>query len=257
MTRRAEYEQQGAVVVRQVLSDEEVSMVTAAIEANLNDLSPRAKRASADDDGSFIEDFCSWQRVPEVEQVVRLPVLSQLAAELMGSQQVRFFHDHMLVKEPGTSQRTPWHHDIPYYNVEGRQNVSMWIPVDPVLRAVSLEFLAESHHGPWYMPRTFLDEQAKWFPEGSLSELPVIEGDDPRVIGWELDPGDVVCFHMQTLHTAAGNPGPHRRRVLSLRFLGDDMVHAPRQWTTSPEFPGLASRLPAGAEMNDPLFPLL
>jgi len=176
---------------------------------------------------------------------------------LMGSQQVRFFHDHMLVKEPGTSQRTPWHHDIPYYNVEGRQNVSMWIPVDPVPQAVSLEFLAGSHHGPWYMPRTFLDEQAKWFPEGSLSELPVIEGDDPRVIGWELDPGDVVCFHMQTLHTAAGNPGPHRRRVLSLRFLGDDMVHAPRQWATSPEFLGLASRLPAGSEMNDPLFPLL
>ena len=257
MTLRAEYEQHGAVVVRQVLNPEEVSMVTAAIEANLNDLSPRAKRASTDDDGSFIEDFCSWQRVSEVEQVVRLPALSQLAAELMGSQQVRFFHDHMLVKEPGTSQRTPWHHDIPYYNVEGRQNVSMWIPVDPVPRAVSLEFLAGSHHGPWYMPRTFLDEQAKWFPEGSLSELPVIEGDDPRVIGWELDPGDVVCFHMQTLHTAAGNPGPHRRRVLTLRFLGDDMVHAPRQWATSPEFPGLASRLPAGAEMNDPLFPRL
>ena len=45
--------------------------------------------------------------------------------------------------------------------------------------------------------------------------------------------------------------------VKALRFLGDDMVHAPRQWATSPEFPGLASRLPAGAEMNDPLFPLL
>ena len=85
----ADYEQYGAVVVRQVLNPEEVSLVTAAIEANLNDLSPRAKRASTDDDGSFIEDFCSWQRVPEVEQVVRLPVLSQLAAELMGSQQVR------------------------------------------------------------------------------------------------------------------------------------------------------------------------
>ena len=48
-------------------------------------------------------------------------------------------------------------------------------------------------------------------PSGFLkeaSELPVIEGDDPPVIGWELDPGDVVCFHMQTLHTAAGNPRP-------------------------------------------------
>ena len=175
----------------------------------------------------------------------------------MGSQQVRFFHDHMLVKEPGTSHRTPWHQDIPYYNVEGRQNVSMWVPVDPVPRSVTLEFLAGSHIGPWYMPRSFLDEQAKWFPEGSLSELPEIVDGDPRVIGWELEPGDVVCFHMQTLHTAAGNPGPYRRRVLSLRFLGDDMVHAPRQWATSPEFSGLASRLPSGVEMNDSLFPVL
>lgn len=257
MKRRTEYEQRGAVVVRQVLDQEEISLVASAIEANLQHLSPSAKRASAEEDGSFIEDFCSWQRVPLIEQVVRLPALAQLAAELMGSEQVRFFHDHMLVKEPGTSQRTPWHQDIPYYNVEGRQNVSMWIPVDPVPRSVALEFLAGSHLGPWYMPRSFLDEQAKWFPEGSLSELPAIDADDPRVIGWELEPGDVVCFHMQTLHTAAGNPGPHRRRVLSLRFLGDDMVHAPRQWATSPEFPGLASRLPAGAEMDDPLFPVL
>ena len=116
--------------------------------------------------------------------------------------------------------------------------------VDPRLRAVSLEFLAGSHHGPWYMPRT-LEEQAKWFPEGSLSELPVIEGDDPRgSVGNSTY--DVVC-HMQTLHTAAGNPGPHRRRVLSLRFLGDDMVHAPRQWATSPEFP----RIPATRRRRD------
>lgn len=257
MNLRSAYEQQGAVVVRQVLNEAEISLVASAIEANLHDLSPRAKRASAEEDGSFIEDFCSWQRVPLIEQVVRLPALAQLAAEVMGSQQVRFFHDHMLVKEPGTSQRTPWHQDIPYYNVEGRQNVSMWVPVDPVPRSVTLEFLAGSHIGPWYMPRSFLDEQAKWFPEGSLSELPEIVDGDPRVIGWELEPGDVVCFHMQTLHTAAGNPGPNRRRVLSLRFLGDDMVHAPRQWATSPEFPGLASRLPSGVEMNDSLFPVL
>jgi ectoine hydroxylase-related dioxygenase (phytanoyl-CoA dioxygenase family) len=66
----------------------------------------------------------------------------------MGSTQVRFFHDHVLVKERGTVQRTPWHQDIPYYNVEGRQNVSMWIPVDPVPRGVTLEFVVGSHLGP-------------------------------------------------------------------------------------------------------------
>jgi hypothetical protein len=39
--------------------------------------------------------------------------------------------------------------------------------------------------------------------------------------------------------------------------LGDDMVHAPRTWTTSPSFPGLADDLPAGAPLDHPLFPVL
>ena len=59
------------------------------------------------------------------------------------------------------------------------------------------------------MPRTFLDGQAQWFPEGSLAELPDIDGDPERfpVIGWELEPGDAVCFHMLTLHAAGGVGG--------------------------------------------------
>jgi hypothetical protein len=45
--------------------------------------------------------------------------------------------------------------------------------------------------------------------------------------------------------------------VLSVRFLGDDMVHAPRPWPTSPDFPGLTEELPAGAPLDHPLFPVL
>jgi hypothetical protein len=45
--------------------------------------------------------------------------------------------------------------------------------------------------------------------------------------------------------------------VLSVRFLGDDMVHAPRPWATSPPFPGLADELSPGAPMDHPLFPVL
>ena len=77
------------------------------------------------------------------------------------------------------------------------------------------------------------------------------------ILGWALEPGDVVCFHMLALHASAGVDGDRRRRVFSVRFLGDDMRHAPRAWATSPEFPGLAERLPAGAPLDDPLFPLL
>ena len=147
----------------------------------------------------------------------------------------------MLTKEPGTRQPTPWHQDQPYYNVEGRQNISFWIPVDPVNRESTLEFVAGSHLGPWLMPRSFMEHQAKWFPEGTLADLPNIEAarDAFPILGWELQPGDAVCFHMLTLHFARGVTGTHRRRVFSVRFLGDDITHAPRRWRTSPEFPGL------------------
>jgi ectoine hydroxylase-related dioxygenase (phytanoyl-CoA dioxygenase family) len=165
----------------------------------------------------------------------------------------------VLVKEPGTRQKTPWHQDQPYYNIDGMQNVSMWIPVDPVARSATLEFVAGSHKGPWLMPRTFMDHQAQWFPEGSLQDLPNVEADRSAfpIVGWEIEPGDVVCFHMLTLHAAGGVQGPERRRVFSVRFLGDDIRHAPRPWKTSPEFPGLSDVLAAGAAMDHPLFPVL
>ena len=254
----------GAVVVRGAFSPEQVELARAAIDANLEALSPLAKRASSSDDGAFVEDFCNWSRIAPIERFIRESPAARIAGELMGSRQVRLYHDHVLVKEPGTRQRTPWHQDLPYYNVDGRQNVSMWIPVDPVSRRSTLEFVAGSHrdgdgNGPWFMPRSFLDGQAKWFPDGTLAELPDIDGrpDDVRILGWALEPGDMVCFHMLTLHAAGGVDGPNRRRVLSLRFLGDDMVHAPREWTTSPPFPGLADELPAGVPMDHPLFPVL
>jgi ectoine hydroxylase-related dioxygenase (phytanoyl-CoA dioxygenase family) len=248
----------GAVCVRGAFTPDMVELARMAIDANLADLSPLAKRASGNDDGAFIEDFCNWQRLPAMERFIRESGAGRLAGELMGANTVRLYHDHVLVKEPNTLQRTPWHQDQPYYNVDGRQNISMWAPVDPVARASTLEFVRGSHLGPWFMPRSFLDGQAKWFPDGALAELPVIEGNpDLEVIGWELEPGDAVFFHMLTLHASGGTSGPHRRRVLSVRFLGDDMVHVVRPWSTSPPFPGLADVLADGAPLEHPLFPVL
>ncbi len=254
------YQTDGAVCIRGLLSAAEVGILCAGIDANLAQPSPRAKVASpADDPGLFIEDFCCWQDNPHYQRTIFETALAETAALLMRSRRARLYHDHMLTKEPGTRQPTPWHQDQPYYNVEGFQNCSMWIPVDPVARHSTLEFVAGSHRGPWLMPRSFMDKQAKWFPEGSLVDLPDVDAqrERMRILGWELAPGDVVCFHMLALHAAAGVDAGRRRRVFSLRFLGDDARHAPRRWVTSPEFPGLAEQLPAGAPMNHPLFPLL
>jgi ectoine hydroxylase-related dioxygenase (phytanoyl-CoA dioxygenase family) len=254
------YQRDGAVCIRGLLSPELIDILRMGIEENLATPSPRAKIASEPDDpGWFIEDFCNWQENHFYQRFIFESPLTKIAGMLMRSNLSRLYHDHLLVKEPGTRQRTPWHQDQPYYNIDGRQNCSFWIPVDPVTRSSTLEFIAGSHLGPWLMPRTFKDSQAKWFPEGSLADLPDIDNhrDNFPILGWEIEPGDVVCFHMLTLHAAAGVEPGHRRRVFSVRFLGDDITHAPRPWITSPEFPGLAERLPAGAEMEDAIFPVL
>ena len=254
------FRRDGVVCLRGLLGADEVDTLRRGIDANLAHPSPRAKVASRPDDpGHFIEDFCNWQDNAAYREVIFGSALAPAAGLLTGSRRIRLYHDHMLTKEPGTRTRTPWHQDQPYYNVEGDLSCSFWIPVDPVRRESTLEFVAGSHRGPWLMPRSFMDSQAKWFPEGSLTEMPDIEADRSRhrILGWALEPGDVIAFHMLALHASAGVDGDRRRRVFSLRVLGDDMVHAPRAWVTSPPFPGLAERLPAGAPMDDPLFPVL
>ncbi|MFM0024070.1 phytanoyl-CoA dioxygenase family protein [Paraburkholderia azotifigens] len=256
----ADFRRDGAVCIRQLFTEDEIALLREGIEHNLAQPSPRAKVASRPDDpGWFFEDFCNWQDNDAYRRFIDGSAAPAAAGALMGGETVRLYHDHLLVKEPNTRQRTPWHQDQPYYNISGSQNVSMWIPVDPVSRESTLEFVAGSHLGPWLMPRTFMDNQAKWFPEGTLADLPDIESNRAAypIIGWALEPGDLVCFNMLTLHASGDVGGNTRRRAFSVRFIGDDVRHAPRRWRTSPDFPGLDAQLPEGAPMDHPLFPVL
>lgn len=254
----AEFQRDGAVRIQNLFTPSDLTVLTQGIDSNLSKPSWRSKVASRPDDpGWFFEDFCTWTENPHYREFIASSPAPSAAAALLKSSTVRLHHDHLLVKEPGTRQRTPWHQDQPYYNIEGMQNVSFWIPVDSVPLSNALEFVAGSHKGPWLMPRTFMDKEAKWFPEGSLADLPDIEADRSKfdIKRWELQPGDLVAFHMLTLHAAPG--AENRRRAFSLRFIGDDIVHAPRRWATSPDFPGLTGELEDGAEMKHELFPVV
>jgi ectoine hydroxylase-related dioxygenase (phytanoyl-CoA dioxygenase family) len=255
----AAFARDGVVCLRQVLSAQEVAAAATAIDVVLARRGPLAQVASgAGDPGAFVEDFCRWREVPQIEQLARYSRVPAIAAALLATPRLRFYHDHVLVKEPGTAQRTPWHQDQPYYNVDGH-GVSAWIAVDPVPEGGSLELVAGSHRGPWLMPRTFLTRQAHWFPEGSLAELPDIDA-GPAAFDlrrYTMRPGDAIFFDFLTVHGAPGFPYQSRRRVLSLRYLAEDARHAPRPWRTSPSFDGLRAELPAGAVMDHPLFPVV
>ena len=249
------FRRDGAVVVKGVLGPEEVATLERGVERNLGYLSPLAINATEPGKpGAFIEDFCRWQQIPEYEAVVRGSRLAEVAGRLTGAREVRLFHDHLLVKEAGTADRTPWHQDQPYYSIDGSQTVSFWIPLDPVARENTLEFAPGSHAGgTWYMPRSFIKGTPMVFEEGALADVPEVPEAD--VIGWPLEPGDAVAFHMLTLHRAGGSPT--RRRAFSVRFMGEDVTFAPRPHRTSPPFPGLERELEPGAAMDHPLFPVL
>ena len=63
-----------------------------------------------------------------------------------------------------------------------------------------------------------------------------------------------MAFHMLTLHAGAGSDA--LRRVFSVRLIGDDIRHAPRDWETSPKFSGLSDQLLAGVPIDHELFPV-
>lgn len=255
----AAYHRDGLLHVRGLLSPDQVEAARAGIDRVLDEPGPLHQRASGvDDPGAFVEDFRRWRDIPEFADLALRSRAPQVARLLLGESPIRFYHDHVLVKEGQTRQRTPWHQDQPYYNVDGH-GTSAWIPVDPIPDGGCLELVAGSHDGPWKMPRTFLDGKAKWFPEGSLEELPDIEGDRSAydIRRFEMAPGDAIFFDFLTVHGAPGFPYAARRRVLSLRYLAADAVHAPRDWVTSPPFEDILGIVPAGAPMDHPLFPVV
>jgi ectoine hydroxylase-related dioxygenase (phytanoyl-CoA dioxygenase family) len=236
----ADFARDGAVCVRNLVDAALLQRVTDAVEANIAHPGELAQVASqSDDPGRFLEDFCNWPRFPAYLELAQATAAT--AQALMGSTTVRLYHDHLLVKEAGTRQPTPWHQDQPYYDVDGRDVISMWLPVDPVPRASTLEFVAGTHLGPWLMPRTFMQREAKWFAEGSLLDVPDVQADRDAfpILGWELLPGDAVFFHALTLHASQGAAG--LRRVVSIRFLGDDATRVERNWRCSPPIPADAT----------------
>lgn len=251
----AAFARDGVALVPGLLADR-VNDLARDVEANI--ASPSAvNRSYKPDDGSapFFQDYCNWQRFAAYRSAFLDSDMAETAALLMGSETARVFHEHVLVKEPGNSMKTPWHQDQPYYLVEGRQSVSFWVPLDPVPRAIALEYVVGSHRwGKDFRPQRF-DGTALY--QGDESEaVPNVEArrEEWQVVGFEMQPGDAIAFDFRTLHGAPANTTTNRRRAISFRWVGDDARFAKRKGRTSPPFPDLAFE--DGAPFDGPDFPV-
>lgn len=249
------FHREGAVVLRGVFADW-VDVMAEGVARNMAEPGEYASE-NAVSEGRFFDDYCNWSRIPEFERVVRESPAAELAACAMQSKTAQFFHDHVLVKEPGTPKPTPWHQDAPYYFVEGRQTVSQWIPLDPV-RDASLRFIAGSHlWDRMVRPVSWADDSD--FYKGPQDWVPVPDPDanpsETCVLEWEMDPGDVVLFDYRTAHGARGNLSANRRRALSLRWVGDDARYVERPGRTSPPYPGHG--MVTGQKLREDWFPVI
>lgn len=250
-----DYQRDGVVVIRGLFKDW-VEVLRAGIERNMTEPGPYASENKKDgESGRFFDDYCNWPRIPEFEQVIRDSAAAEVAAQLMGSETVQVFHDHVLVKEPGTSMATPWHTDGPYYFVAGKQNVSFWSPLDPV-REATLRCVPGSHR--WekpVLPMRWVKEEA-YFPNvEDYMPVPDPEKEGMPIAEWAMEPGDAVAFNYDILHGTRGNTSSTRRRAFSLRLVGDDARFVERPGRTSPPYPG--HEMQPGQRLREDWFPVI
>jgi ectoine hydroxylase-related dioxygenase (phytanoyl-CoA dioxygenase family) len=256
----ATYEDDGVVLLRGAIGTDVLDLLAAGVEHNRRHPSRWAYQYTVEGETTgFWTDYVTWADVPEYRSVVFDSGLAGVARRLMRSTTSRFFHEHVLVKEAGTRESTPWHHDQPYYCVDGDQNVSMWIALDPVPAAAGMEFVAGSHRwGRWFVPRRFVDHVPYADAGAGFELVPDVDGqrDTLRIVSFDVEPGDVLAFHFRVLHDAPGTESlAHPRRAVSLRWLGDDATFALRPWLHSPPFE--QQSLEPGGPLDDDRFPLV
>lgn len=270
---RLAYERDGAAVLRGVLSADWIERIARATDRILD------RRSGTDinkpGDGRFFAGFFPWLEDSDFSALVRESPLGELAGRLMGAREVRFFYDQLLVKEPGSSKRTPWHQDLPYWPVTGSDIISIWVPMDVATPENGVvTYVKGSHLWNAFFP------QEKWNEgdganggEGDSDNIEAPNGasiadirDHPEryeFLSWNLAPGDVLIHHPLTVHGAPGNlSSASRRRAVATRWFGDDVRwmgsgdnFMRRLFKMQPDFP--FPDLADGDRPQAPVFPLV
>ena len=236
---------------------------TSRLQAACNEATSEAvghsRRHGGENGGpAFFTEVDIYRRHPVFREFECFGPLRQIAAELMRSEKINLFGDQLLVKEPGSSAPTPWHHDLPYWALKGSKILSCWIALDDVDRSNgAVEYVRGSHRGEeLFRPQEF--GAAKRFEGMQLRQVPDINAhrSEYDIVSFTMKPGDVLVFHARTLHGSPPNDSPRVRRALSVRYTGDDVVYQYIPGMPPPSIP-LTKTFAAGDALDSADFPVV
>ncbi|MEH7305230.1 phytanoyl-CoA dioxygenase family protein [Neobacillus drentensis] len=141
-----EYQKNGHICLRGLASSEEVSFYGKAIREVVKELNYHKKpiHERTTYGKAFIQIGNVWEKSEIVQRFVMARRFAKVAAELMGVDGVRIYHDQALFKEPGGGH-TPWHQDQIYWPLDTDKTITMWMPIVPITKEMgSMTFAAGS-----------------------------------------------------------------------------------------------------------------
>ena len=163
---------------------------------------------------AFLQVMNLWVNDEAVARYTMAKRFAKIAADLMGVDGVRLYHDQALYKE-AKGGLTPWHQDQYYWPLDTDNTVTMWMPlVNVPIETGALTFASGSHKEGFLGQLAISDEsQETW--DAFVKERgfrvhvePVLAGDATFHSGW-------------TLHSAPGNMGDYTREVMTVIFYAD------------------------------------
>ena len=229
---QSDYIKNGVIVLRNILEKEWLEPMEQAIDRVLeNPGSASIEYTPPNDQGRYYGDFFTWRNNKEFKNFAFNSILPEIAGHILACKKIHFFYDQLLVKEPNTKEHTPWHNDLPYWPIKGKQIISIWVPFDEVTKNTgAVEYIKGSHKwNKMFAPASFGKDTkfAKLYKKMGLEPVPDINSnkEDYNIVSWDLNPGDIILHHPLILHSSQGNSSSQkRRRGLALRYVGEDVI---------------------------------
>src|SRR3954449_1175199 len=213
----AEFRDKGHTVVRRLCTPNEIAAFRPAIEdaalAYSRETRPLEERDTYGK--AFLQVQNLWRRDERVRSFVFAPRFARVAAELLGVDGVRLYHDQALFKEAGGG-RTPWHQDQHYWPLDTDRTITMWMPLIDVPPTIgTMTFVSGSHRLGYLGEYSISDES-----EAAFASM-IADRGLPLETHGALAAGDATFHAGWMLHSAPPNPTGTLRAVMTVIYFAD------------------------------------